>query len=277
MGRVVRDYWQFMILLLCLVIAYSWVATRWYAIEQPRSVDEMQVALPAPLQLLFTWGDRYLAANISVFRAVVVGVHQLKPQTYETLALVQQAAAQLNPYHEDNYYIAAAILPWNGQLPLTQDILSRAMAVRVSDALPAFFHGFNRYYFLHDYRGAAEDLLLAAERDQIGNARSLRSIAARWLERGYDIEQALLIVEGMLKNNRDKHLQPILAARVQRLRNLFQLQQAITVFQRRYARRPQQLQQLVSTKILPSLPLDPWGKKYTINSNGQARVVEDKP
>ena len=77
---------------------------------------EMQVALPLFVQVAMAAGDRFLAANIAAIRALWVDNFKMQKEEFKVLAKVQENVSWLNPGHEDNYYIAAAILPWNGEV-----------------------------------------------------------------------------------------------------------------------------------------------------------------
>ncbi|QDQ26270.1 hypothetical protein FNU76_07795 [Chitinimonas arctica] len=246
--------------------------------ERPsvRSSEEMTVVTPAPLQLLFAAGDRYLAANIATFRALTVGVHELKPETYHVLAQVQLRAAMLNPRQEDNYYTASAILPWNGQYQPAQQVLQRATDARLNDAMPPFFHGFNRYYFERDYIGAGKDMIVAANRSEPVNRSALSSIAARWFERGYQPKEALAMIDGMAKQSANPQLTRILQARSQRLKGLLALREATERFEQKTGRKPAKLEELLTSGVLSALPQDPLGAGYTLRADGEPDIVRPK-
>jgi len=241
-----------------------------------RVEQEMRVALPPTVQLVVAGGDRYLAANIAIFRAVTVGVFQLQPDTYRALAEVQVSAAVLNPRHEDNYYTAAAILPWNGQYDAAQDVLQRATDARKNDALPPFFHGFDRFQFKQDFSGAASDMMVAAQRSDPGNRAALNAIAAKWLERGEDPQFALRVVRSMAESSRNKDLKRLLEARVVRLEGLIALRDAATRYQDQHGHPPPTLDALVKDRLIKSIPVDPFGLGYQLDPRGKPMLTEKK-
>ncbi|MFY9327789.1 MAG: hypothetical protein WAO76_07195, partial [Georgfuchsia sp.] len=168
--------------------------------SRPRAaqMEEMQVALPLFAQVGMAAGDRYLAANIDGFRALVAEPQHMQAENFRVLGQVQRDVAWLNPAHEDNYYIAAAILPWNGQLDAAQYVLRRAIDARPFDWQPIFYYAFHLYHFKRDPVAAAEWLLKAASRAADQNDRyMLQILAARWFEKGYDPKVAIGVVEGM--------------------------------------------------------------------------------
>lgn len=257
---------------LALLAGYLWFAQQ--AVNRPRVrvVEEMRIVLPPELQVLGAFGDRYLAANIGAFRAQTVGVHELQPETYRVLAKVQLGTALLNPRHEDNYYTAAAILSWNGQLEKSQTILKMASDARKNDYMPAFFRGFNHYYFLKNYAAASEDMLVAASRAEDGNRPALTAMASRWIERGYEPKQALRMVEAISKDSPPK-LAAYLNARAVRLKNLIELDEAAQAYQGRFGRQAETVEDLLREGLIKAVPADPMGGQYVLRQ-GKTEVAK---
>lgn len=258
-------------LLLLAFLTAGYVLTYHNIWQRPRDRQKhaMAISLPAVPQLMVAFGDRYLASNIATFRAVTVGVESLPDAVYEKLGEVQMTAAKLNPKQEDNYYTAAAILPWNGQYDAGQSILTMAGNARLQDALPPFFHGFNRFYFKQDYYGAAKDLELAARRSEGVNRRALASIAAKWYEKGNDPEFAIQMLDGLIASNNNADLKKLLLARRQRLSGLIVLNDAAFAYRQQFGKPAGKLQDLLSAGLLASLPVDPFGHGYGLDKNGK--------
>lgn len=251
--------------LACYAVTYQQIWQR----PRDRQKQWMQISLPPVPQLMLAFGDRYLAANMATFRAVTVGVETLPDAVYQKLGEVQVTAARLNPKQEDNYYTAAAILPWNGQYEAGQSVLAMATRGRQQDALPPFFHGFNRFYFKQDYYGAAKDLEVAAARSEPVNRRALTSIAAKWYEKGSDPVFAIQMLDGLIASNNHPDLKRLLQARRQRLVGLVELRLAAEVYRQRHGRPAGKLQELVGQGMLPALPVDPFGHGYGLDASGK--------
>ena len=142
--------------LLALVLAVMFATAAQQLKSAPRKsvTVEMQVALPLFVQVFMAAGDRYLAANLAAIRALVVATDRMQPEEFRILAKVQKDVSWLNPGHEDNYYIAFAVLSQYGELDSAQIILARAGRTRFFDYHPSFFYAFNQWYYKHDPVGA---------------------------------------------------------------------------------------------------------------------------
>lgn len=246
-------------------------AGNWERPRHPPSEELMSVALPVPLQMAYAAGDRYFAANVGAWRALMVGVGKLPPETLMALAQVQEDVSWLNPAHEDNYYTAAAILPWEGKVQATQVILSRATEARPNDVYPPFYLGFNKVHFLGDVPGAVAAFRVAATHaEDEGTKQALTVMAAKWSEKSDDTALAIQLVRGMAEGTKDRALRDYLIQRVTRLKGLKTLQDAQRQFISERGQPPESLEALVATGLLPGIPEDPLGGGYVIKEN---RVV----
>lgn len=239
-------------------------------IPRTNVVQEMQVALPRFVQVGLAGGDRYLAANIDGFRALVASTEHMQAENFKIQGRVQQDVAWLNPAHEDNYYIAAAILPWYGEVDAAQDVLLRAIDARPFDWQPIFYYAFNLYYFKKDPASAAQWLLKASPRATDQNDRfAIENVAARWFEKGYEPRVAIGVVESMANQSHEGGFKRYLKTRVERLRILETLQEAAVQFKSRTGQPLHDLQELVNAGLIHALPVDPFGFGYVVDKDGQ--------
>lgn len=257
--------------LLCW-LGFLTTSSRLEKIRQPATPAEMRVALPRFIQVAMAGGDRFLATNIAAFRTLTTDTHNQRLDRFIVQAIVQQDAAWLNPRHEDNYYLAAALLPWNGQLSAAQQILSVASEARPYDALPPFFYAFNEYYFNQDTVTAAHWLGIAASHTQDEKERiGLEKITARWMERGQDRPGVVRMLEAMAQKSRYKALRRMILLRAERVRHLIQLDEAVTAYRTRFGRLPSTQEALVQSGMIKALPQDPFGHGYFIDAQGKAQ------
>ncbi|ACV34656.1 hypothetical protein [Accumulibacter sp.] len=258
-------------------VVYAALVPALYARPRPPSSGEMEVAVPRFAQVLMAAGDRYLAADLAGFRALVASTEKMDAENYRILAIVQSDISWFNPAHEDNYYIAAAILPWNGEVAAAQDILRKASDARPFDWQPAFYYAFNAIHFLKNPQMGAEWMKIAADHasDDIEKIQ-LQQVAAQWAGKGEDREFAIRLHRAMAKETRHRSFAGFLEKRANRLENLLMLDRAIARYDELTGKPPVRLQQLVDISILPAIPSDPFLMQYVIDANGKAQVVQPR-
>lgn len=231
---------------------------------------ELLISLPVAAQLLFSAGDRYLAANILGFRVLVAETSRMGRAEYAVQARLQRDISLLNPAHEDNYYVAAAILPWNDELDAAQTILKRAIEKRSFDWQPNFYYAFSEFHFRKNPGEAARWLLMAVPRARDQQDQwALQNLAARWVERGYGAGEAARLVDAIAENASQGNFRKYLQKRAQRLRDFELLHNAVTSFAARFGHRPQVLDDLVRAGVLKVLPSDPLRQGYELDAGGE--------
>jgi hypothetical protein len=263
-----------------LVCAAVFVASaeRLKAVPRQTVALELQVALPLFVQVFMTAGDRYLAADLGAIRALIVATDKMRPEDYRILGKVQEDVSWLNPAHEDNYYTAAAILPWNGELAAAQTILARAGNARYFDYQPAFYYAFHLLQFKGDAVGAAEWLRTAAEKLPDEDERLImQNLAARWMDRAQDLDLAIRVVDAMAEQAKRKDFRAYLQQRVARLRSLKDLRKAADLFRERFGRPPAKLQELVENGLIQAIPADPFGFGFDLDEQGRIILRTSAP
>ncbi len=232
-------------------------ANRHYQITQSSRIS---VSMPVPMQLLATFGDRYLAANLAAWRVLMTGGENMPRDSLDTLARIQEDASFLNPAHEDNYVMATALLPWEGYVESTQLILRRATTARKNDHFAPFFYGFNQIHFLKDANGAFEYGQIAVSHAlEEGDRQALTVISAAWLERGSDPAMAEKIIGLMAGGLNDPVLKRHLEQRAERQKIVAELQIATDKFIAQVGRPLKQLEELVEQGLVGRIPDDPVG------------------
>lgn len=252
------------------VALFAVAQTQLRQVKRTTAGAEIEVSLPLFAQVVMAGGDRYLAASWGAVRALVTETSRMKPDDYKVLAKVQQDASWLNPAHEDNYYTAAAILPWEGQVAAAQSILRRATDARPFDYQPPFYFGFYLVHFFGDGLGAAEWLRRAAQRLPDPDERLLmEDLAARWIARSADLETAARIVDAMAAQTKRKDFADYLRKRSQRLRDLAMLRKAVVEYARLRGHPPTALGELQEAGVIARVPVDPLNIGYGIDPAGQ--------
>lgn len=250
------------------VLLYALSVRQLDGMPRPQAAEGLKVRVPVLLQVLQAGGDRYLAADLAVIRSITVGAEVTDSETLRVQAALAEDVSLLNPRHEDNYYMAAAMLPWQGHVDAGQTALLRAADSRPWDMWPAFFYAFNASYFRHEYALAAEWAEKAAGRTGEPNASALRSMAAKWHERGDDPQQGIEMIERIKTITHSPRSLALMDARIARLRGLQTLREAAQAFAAAKGHPPAQLDDLVRAGLLSELPQDPLNIGYTLDAEG---------
>ncbi len=239
--------------------------------KRPRlaASTEMQVAIPRSVQVAMALGDRYLAANLAGFRVLTASTESMTPDGFRIMGIVQSDIAWLNPAHEDNYYLAAAILPWNGEVDAAQVVLRRASDARPFDWQPAFYYGFNEMHFRHDFVEGAKWLDVAAKHtNDDAEQIQLQQLAARWVSKGENLSFAVALHRNMAKSTHNRAFALFLEKRAVRLENLIALDNAVALCHSKYGVLATTIQALVDSGCITEMPVDPFGVEYGIDSVG---------
>lgn len=231
---------------------------------------ELSVRLPLAAQVVLAGGDRYLAANLAGFRVLVADTFRMKPNEFLVQASLQKDISWLNPAHEDNYYIAAAILSEPSLVPAAQYVLRRAAEARPRDWTPLFYYAFNMYYFEKNPVAAAEALLEGVSRtNDVSEQWGLQALAARWIERGYRTAEAARIVGKMADDAPPGAFRRYMKMRTERLVELDHLKAMAQKYRMRHGRSLSSIEELVTSGLIERLPKDPLGQGFAVDKGGE--------
>lgn len=253
---------------LCFVVlgfALFLYVTQWRLVAPPTAVPSVEgrVVIAAPLLLLLFGGDRFLAANLEAMRLAATGVDSGLADT-DYLVRAHKEVARLNPCHEDNYYLANALLTWGGADREGSEVLHRASACRFWDEYPPFFYGFNKFFFERDMDASALYLEEAASRATV-NAAGFRKFAIMLKAEQIEDEQlALEFLQSEHDQASDPKLKAMLAKRVQRLQGLVTLRKAQRRFESLTGQPLAAPEQLIEHGLLVAFPEDPLKLGYEL-------------
>lgn len=226
---------------------------------------EDRVVISSPVQVALAFGDRFLAANLETIRLAATGM-EINPVTGTIdgryILRSHQTVTELNACHEDNYYLANAILAWGGADEEANKVLLAAAQCRFWDFLPAFLYGFNQYFFGRNVQEAQRGLEMAAQRSG-ENANAMRRfsimIAAEELD---DEAMALAYLREQQMQASDPSLADSLSDRVVRLERLIELRNAQKKYEAELGEPLPSAQALIDSGIMEAFPIDPLGIGY---------------
>jgi len=225
-------------------------------------LDLDRVVISAPILIGLYGGDRFLAANLETMRLAATGTNNGQADS-GYLIRAQRVVSELNPCHEDNYYLANGLLTWGGAVAEGNEILRRAMDCRFWDGVPGFFYGVNRSFFDGNVNEAVRALEQSADRWP-ENAAALRKLAVMLRVESFSDERlALIYLQQQRDGSRDPKLFEALDKRMVRLQRLIELREAQRRYEAVYGVLGD-LQQLVYSGVLAALPLDPLRLGYEL-------------
>jgi hypothetical protein len=131
-----------------------------------------------------------------------------------------------------------------------------------------FYLGFDHFYFLGNYKAAADAMARAAELP--GRPAYVPLLAARLYAHAEEPGFALEFMNRMYELNKDEQIRGQLLMRIKDItveRDLQALNQAAAEFQRRHQRPPSDLSELVRAGLIPRVPDEPLGGRYYLDPN----------
>lgn len=243
--------------------ALLFVAAVWQrgAVPPPGIERGAQVVVPAVVQVVLYGGDRFLAASVESVRAAASG-YTLEGRDGGYRLRAHRVVSQLNPCHEDNYWIGNAALSFGGAADAGSELLGRATQCRFWDEMPPFLYGFNQRFFRLDAAAARKAIELAADRSTT-NAAGFRQMAIMMTVNSIkDAQAALAMLRHERDAARDPKLKEMLDLRIGRMLGLVTLREAQKVYQDRFGKRLSDPAQLIQAGLLAELPQDPMRLGY---------------
>jgi hypothetical protein len=136
-----------------------------------------------------------------------------------------------------------------------------------------FFAGFNYFYFLQENEKAAE-LLMEASRRPLANPM-LVSIASKLAFKEKKTETSIQFLEEMLQRTDDELTKQRFKKRIEALRGILLLEQAVAQYQKRYHDKPHSVEVLVAKRIIQNVPRDPYGGQFYLDPSGAVRSTTE--
>lgn len=198
---------------------------------------------------------------------------QFNKVEYYNLYRTISTAILLNPYNEDAYYFAQAAFTWDvGHVRDVNRLLKYVMKYRTWDFKIPFFLGFNYAYFLKDYKKAAYYYKIAS---RMTGSPLFTNLAARYFYEGGETPLAISYLKTMVKITRKKSLKKLYEMRLRALEGIYEIEEAVKAFKKKFHRIPKNIDVLVKYGFLKSIPKDPYGGVYYIDKNGKVKTTSN--
>lgn len=247
----------------------------------PKGEDTSYV-LPSPILKIMALEFDGLASDYTFLKALVFFGStlereerpRLKNWEWRWMYNILKASTDLDPYFLDPYYVAEAQLTWEGNMVReTNTLLEKGSRYRDWDWMLPFYLGFNSFYFLHEDAKASEYLMEASKRP--GAIPMLASLATRLAYKGKKTENAIIFLQEMIKRTEDESIRKQYETRLNALKVILFLERAAAVYQKRFKKQPETVDDLIAKNIIKEIPKDPYGGKFYIDKDGSIKTTSE--
>ena len=173
---------------------------------------------------------------------------------------------KLDPYYFDPLYYLGAYVPWNVEknrellLKINSTLINGSCYIK--DWRLPFLVGFNYFYFLKDKVKGAKYLKIASQME--GAPPYLKLLVPRLYAESGRVGLAIAVTYEELKKAKEDVVRRELKRRLRALLAIKELDRALEVYRKRFGRCPSDLQELVNSGVIRTLPKDPYGGKFYI-------------
>jgi len=261
-----------------LIVAYLAVLVPFTSHIKNRPVAVKLGYLPEAEVLKVAFADyRNLLAQYSVvkvlfyFGTLVESFERkvrLQPE-YFNMFKTMQTAVKLDPYNMDAYYFTQAAFTWElRKIREVNDLLEYGMKYRTWDYQLPFFIAFNAAYFQKDYKTAAVYMKKAAE---LSHNPLFTNLTARYFYEAGQTSLGLIFLDTMVKGTSDPKVKKLYVVRIEALKSIETIEEAVSRYVTRYGKPPVNLVSLVVEGFLDKIPRDPYGGTFIIDPDGSVR------
>jgi hypothetical protein len=200
---------------------------------------------------------------------------RLKEWEWQWLDKTLSVSADLDPYFLDPYLFGNATFTWEaGMIKEANDLLAKGIRYRTWDWMLPFFTGFNYFYFLQENEKAAEFLMEASRRPDADPM--LASIASKLAYKENKTETSIQFLEEMLQRTDDEMTKQRFRKRIEALRGILLLEQAVANYQKRYHVKPRSFEVLIVKGLIQKVPEDPYGGKFYLDLSGSVKSTTER-
>ncbi len=222
----------------------------------------------------FTFGFRNVLADIAWLEAVqVAGNLKMTPADYDRLYELLNIEANFDPKFDIPYLLGGLVLgesPDHGKDALY--VFERGRREYPSDWRFPFYIGYTNYFSLGETETAGKAMAEAARLH--GSPAYLPGLASRMLSEAKEPGAALAMLEAIVRQESDPARRAVLERRIREVtaeRDLQALERAVESYREMMGVVPQELSDLVLAGILTSIPEEPNGGRYLLETGGKVR------
>ncbi len=238
--------------------------------------------VPAPVLKISALEFDSLASDFLYLKALIFigstyerpGKSKVKDWEMKWLYSMFDVATDLDPYFLDPYLLANSNLTWGaGMIQEANTLLQKGARYRDWDWTLPFFMGFNYFYFLQENDKASEYLMEASRRP--GASPMYAELAAKLAFKSQRTETAIFFMEELLNKTDDIIFIKEYETRLELLRNMLLLENAVNAYKKKSGRIPRHLDDLIKKGIIQTIPKDPYGGEFYIDPQGAVKTTSE--
>lgn len=273
MQAVNLNFKFFLFFLLFITISYFSHSSRVYLNNKYESIKVEEI----PYYLPKKSGLKYLSLGFNTLTSKIIWFDTLnyfgrrfqEKRDFPWLATMCELVTSMDSKGRHYVEFCATALSWMAKEPNESlKILNSAIEADNSYWKYYYLRAFNYWYFLKDYVQAKEDLVHAS---QLESAPSfIASLASRLLNQEEGPSVAREFIEQLMKNTSDPKILLELGKRLKESifsEGMQKIKIAVEDFYKKYQRLPTDINELLTSNFLKSIPVEPFGGQYQINQN----------
>lgn len=198
----------------------------------------------------------------------VLGQRDVSAEDYAWAYQALDVITTVDPHYVYAYDAGGLVLAeLAGQIEWSNQLLKKGIMANPDAWRLAFQLGFNYFFHLHDYQTAADYMAMAAKLP--GRPAYVPELAARLYGEAHHPELALHFLTAMRQQVTDQTMATLLDRRYQEAiveQDLLTLDQAVRQYRNVHGAYPPTLEVVVKERLLPQIPLEPFGGSYLLDS-----------
>lgn len=281
-----RSFWKTLLAIPLLLAAAAFLQSRIdKATRSEASQKEELLVHSGTLLKKMSLGYDPLAADIYWTRAVQYYGARIgdREASFDLLAPLLNITTTLDPHLVVAYRFGAIFLSepkpsGAGRTDLAVDLVKRGIASNPGDWHLYYDLGVLYYWRLKDYPQASAAFLAGSNAPKA--PLILKLVAAGVAQQGGSFETSRMIFTELYRSTSDPKVQKMALEELQALKALEDekhLDKIVEEYEKRFGRKPDSILDLVKTRLLPGLPLDPAGYPYMIGPDGKCQVGPKSP
>jgi hypothetical protein len=218
-------------------------------------------------------GHPTLAANLLWLRTVqYIGDPRANERGWEKLHPLVDAVTDLDPRHGYAYQVAGTLLGSYGFVPESNAILEKGTRALPDRYILPYLRAFNAFYYDDDWTTAGRYAEISARTP--GAPAHVRQNVLAYYVKGQRADAAVEFLEQSLAETKDPETRKAVEAQLLQAnleRDAARIDGAVQAWRGRYLVGPLLLEQLVGEKLLPTIPVDPFGGELYVDDEGRVR------